>query len=133
MSYIRKEWVTGDDISINDLNRIEEGIDNTANPFVITLTPTAQDFSGVMDKTCGEINEAYEAGKTIVFKIYKDKAGGYIISKNVNAIYGSGATALGFMADALIDGVGLITIYTGVNPPDDRTTYSTIIYPLTNA
>lgn len=33
--------------------------------FVVTLTPTAQDFSGVMDKTPQEITAAYNAGKEI--------------------------------------------------------------------
>ncbi len=39
------------------------------NRFVVTLTPTAQDMSGVMDKTVAEIYAAYGAGKKIVFKV----------------------------------------------------------------
>ena len=35
------------------------------NRLVVTLTPTAQDFSGVMDKTPEEITAAYNAGKEI--------------------------------------------------------------------
>ena len=100
-------------------------------PFIVTLTPTTQDFSGTMDKTVAEINAAYEAGRTIVFKIYTDQNGGYIVSKNVLAMWGAGATKFGFMSDALIDGIGLVVVSTGINPPSDRTTYLTAIYPLT--
>lgn len=37
--------------------------------FTVTLTPTAQDFSGTMDKTPAEITAAYGAGQEIVFDI----------------------------------------------------------------
>lgn len=131
MSYTPTEWQTGDTITAEKLNNMEQGIENSNSPFIVTLTPTAQDFSGVMDKTCGEIDAAYRAGKTIVFKIYKDQNGGYLATKNVRAIWGAGATNFGFDADALIDGVGLITVSTGGNPASDWTTYSTTIYPLT--
>ena len=36
--------------------------------FIVTLTPTAQDYSGTMDKTVAEIQTAYDAGKEIVFR-----------------------------------------------------------------
>lgn len=69
MSYTSKEWVTGDDISINDLNNIEEGINIAANPFVVILTPTNEDFSGTMNKTSNEISSAIQDGKTILFEV----------------------------------------------------------------
>ena len=37
--------------------------------FVVTLTPTSEDFSGTMDKTPAEITAAYEAGQEIVFNV----------------------------------------------------------------
>ena len=131
MSYTPTTWQTGDTITAEKLNNMESGIENANNPFIVTLTPTAEDFSGTMDKTCGEISAAYEAGKTIAFKIYTNQVGSYIVSKNVFAVRGSGATRFGFFANTLINGIGLISVYTGVNPPSDRTTYSTTIYPLT--
>lgn len=39
------------------------------NRFVVTLTPTAQDYSGTMDKTPAEVYAAYAAGKRIIAKI----------------------------------------------------------------
>lgn len=38
--------------------------------YIVTLTPTALDYSGTMDKTVAEINAAYEAGQEIVFRVY---------------------------------------------------------------
>ena len=37
--------------------------------FIVTLTPTALDYSGTMDKTVAEINAAYEAGMEIWFRM----------------------------------------------------------------
>ena len=41
----------------------------SSNKFIVTLTPTAADFSGTMDKTANEITAAYEAGQEIVFNV----------------------------------------------------------------
>lgn len=38
-------------------------------PFIVTLTPTAADYSGTMDKTVAEIDAAYKAGRKIVYNI----------------------------------------------------------------
>lgn len=42
---------------------------SSSNKFIVTLTPTAQDFSGTMDKTPAEITAAYNAGQDIEFDI----------------------------------------------------------------
>ena len=39
----------------------------SSNKFIVTLTPTAQDYSGTMDKTVAEIKTAYDAGQQIRF------------------------------------------------------------------
>lgn len=69
MSYTPTQWQTGDTITAEKLNNMEGGISNANNPFIVTLTPTAQDFSGVMDKTPEEIDEAYRAGRRIRFRV----------------------------------------------------------------
>lgn len=68
MSYTPTNWQAGDTITAEKLNNMENGIENANNPFLVTLTPTAQDYSGTMDKTVAEINEAYESGRKIVFR-----------------------------------------------------------------
>lgn len=69
MSYTPTQWQTGDTITAEKLNNMESGIENANEPFIVTLTPTAADFSGAMDKTVSEIYEAWTAGKKIVFKL----------------------------------------------------------------
>lgn len=69
MSYTPTEWQTGDTITAEKLNNMENGIKNANEPFIVTLTPTAQDFSGTMDKTPQEIYNAYKANRQIRAKI----------------------------------------------------------------
>ena len=69
MSYTPTTWETGDTITAEKLNNMEDGIENANEPFIVTLTPTAQDFSGVMDKTPREIYNAYMEGRQIRAKM----------------------------------------------------------------
>lgn len=69
MSYTKKTWASGDTVTSSALNNMETGIDNAANPFFVTLTPTAADFSGTMDKTPEEIDAAIQYDKRILLVI----------------------------------------------------------------
>lgn len=69
MSYTKKTWASGDTVTSAALNNMEDGIDAAANPFVVTLTPTAADMSGTMDKTPAEIDTAIQAGRRIQFSV----------------------------------------------------------------
>ena len=69
MSYTPTTWQTGDTITAEKLNNMESGIEDANYPFIVTLTPTAEDFSGTMDKTPEEIDEACRAGKWIRFRV----------------------------------------------------------------
>lgn len=69
MSYTPTTWQTGDTITAEKLNNMEDGIKNANEPFIVTLTPTAEDFSGTMDKTPQEIYNAYKANRQIRAKI----------------------------------------------------------------
>ena len=59
--------------AITPLTPGEKLVKTLANPtdtkFVVTLTPTAADFSGTMDYTVAEIDEAYKSGKNVQFKV----------------------------------------------------------------
>lgn len=48
---------------------LAQAVKDKLNKFIVTLTPTALDYSGTMDKTVAEINAAYEAGQEIVFRV----------------------------------------------------------------
>ena len=69
MSYTPNTWQDGDIITAEKLNNMEGGIDNAVNPYVVTLTPTAADYSGTMDKTNAEVCAAYLAGKKVIFRL----------------------------------------------------------------
>lgn len=51
--------------------------------FIVTLTPTALDYSGTMDKTVAEINAAYEAGMEIWFRLITGASTYYDIAVTV--------------------------------------------------
>lgn len=55
-----------DTAAAEKLNHMEDEIENANEPFIVTLTPTSEDLSGIMDKTPQELFEAWTAGKTII-------------------------------------------------------------------
>lgn len=69
MSYTPTEWQTGDTITAEKLNNMESGIENANEPLFVTLTPTAADLSGTMDKSPQEIAEAVVSGKRIFIAV----------------------------------------------------------------
>lgn len=130
MSYVKKTWTAGQKVKSADLNNMEGGIDAAANPFVVTLTPTAQDFSGTMDKTVAEINTAYEAGRKIVFHVLMGLT--EYIDIDVTAVYNAGNDYPSFNAYTIEIGNNiLIYAYTEQDAVGTDTDYHTIIYPLT--
>lgn len=94
--------------------------------FIVTLTPTAEDFSGTMDKTPQEITAAYNAGQEIVFSI-----------PSMNAQL----TPVQFLetADAIISSAHIIynlgngDVMIAVTTHSSASTYATAIYALTPA
>ena len=100
--------------------------------FIVTLTPTALDYSGTMDKTVAEINAAYEAGQEIWFKIAAGTDWTEYPLSRVGKI--SGDTYPSFNCNALYDENNvLVMIYTGTTDYGTETFYSTKLYTLTPA
>ena len=131
MSYTPTQWQTGDTITAEKLNNMESGIENVNNPFIVTLTPTAQDFSGTMDKTVAEINEAYTAGQKIVFRVILSAT--EYMEVDCTARYVTNAAYPSFNGFILIASPMHALVYAATLVTDDGTksTYYTIIYPLT--
>ena len=108
---------------------LAQGVKDKLNPFIVTLTPTEQDYSGTMDKTVGEINAAYEAGQEIWFFVampngtYKVKCGEI----------GTGSLQYpSFNGIAHLNSLGaMIFVFTGITDDGTQQTYHTTIYPLT--
>lgn len=132
MSYTPTNWQTGDTVTAEKLNNMESGIAAAVNPFVVTLTPTAQDFSGVMDKTVGEIFEAYQNGKRLLFSLVAGVGTHYDVElTNVNTDADSLYPSFNATLTVAIPTDGLIFAYTGLTDNASKNTYSTKFYPLT--
>lgn len=101
------------------------------NRFVVTLTPTSLDYSGTMDKTVAQINEAYEAGMEIWFDVVYN---GTHTSNPISSVYDGGLTYPSFNAYIILS-VENALIFAATSQTDDGTkqTYSTTIYSLTPA
>lgn len=135
MSYTPTNWQTGDTITAEKLNKMESGIsanDTALTPFIVTLTPTAQDFSGTMDKTVAEIYAAYQSGKKIVFRILMGAS--VYMEVDCTARFANGGQVYpSFNAFIVTDSPSdmIICAWTGTTDDGTKNTYSTIIYPLT--
>lgn len=100
--------------------------------FIVTLTPTAQDYSGTMDKTVAEINAAYEAGQQIEFKLISG-ADTYM-KVDVTAVWHSSYMYPSFNAYIVDNDNDMILFgFTGGTDDGTRQTYYAAIYPLTPA
>lgn len=124
MSYTKKTWAAGQKVKSADLNNMEGGIDVAANPFVVTLTPTAEDFSGTMDKTPSEIDAAIQNGRRILFNITgmgasvecsQFKVSNSLYTAHANIIYNPGTGDL------------LMHIATS----GESSTYAVVMFPIT--
>lgn len=103
-----------------------------AKKFLVTLTPTALDYSGTMDKTVAEINAAYEAGMEIVVKVLLSATES--ISAPLSAVHEGNATYPGFRGYLIQDAANmLVQCDTGLTNDGTKQTYSTIAYSLTPA
>lgn len=90
-------------------------------PFLVTLTPTAQDFSGTMDKDPSDINTAIANGMRIMFSIPS-------LSASVEATQFVGGSVA--CANITYDIGGQDVLIQIVTSASDST-YSTKIFPLT--
>lgn len=96
--------------------------------FIVTITPTALDYSGTMDKTVAEINAAYEAGMEIWFKTVD--ATGYSMARANVSLDLAVPDTLGF--DCLVESQGyLVKVYTSNTASSSD--YYADIYALTPA
>lgn len=98
--------------------------------FIVTLTPTSLDYSGTMDKTVAEINEAYEAGQEIVYR-FPLSASTYI-DVPVTAVYtNQDDTYPSFNAYNVNNAMNvLLLVCTNSTNDGTQQTYSTDIYTL---
>lgn len=97
--------------------------------FVVTLTPTAADYSGTMDKTVAEINAAYEAGQQIWFRLYESASSFY----DIPLAYAYNYDGSIYYTVYILDTVNNIIINAWTTTNELGNTYSTKVYSLTPA
>lgn len=121
--------------SVNDDDEVAFVVYMSKTPkgrFIVTLTPTALDYSGTMDKTVAEINEAYEAGQEIWFEVGTESQGYAYIQANQISL--GDRTYPSFEATLLNPNMGLLMYaYTEFTDDGTKQTYSTYLYTLTPA
>ena len=131
MSYTPTNWQTGDTVTAERLNKMEQGIENANEPFIVTCTPTAQDYSGTMDKTVAEIYAAIQAGRKVIYRIYTGITS--YLDAEVTMIFTDSAAYPSinafFLTNTPFD--ALVEAYTSTTDDGTKNTYGTIIYPLT--
>lgn len=94
------------------------------------MTPTAEDFSGTMDKTVSEIRSAYLKRQKIVFKVMISAT--EHMDVDVTATWNTSASYPSFNAFIVDDSRDLIICATtGATNDGNKNTYSTSLYTLT--
>lgn len=99
--------------------------------FVVTLTPTALDYSGTMDKTVAEIDAAYKAGKEIWFNVITSEQGNVCVQLESVGFH-EGYDYPSFNLTGVLNDV-LFFGFTGTTNDGTKATYSTGLYTLTPA
>lgn len=77
MSYTKTTWATGDVVSSEKLNHLEQGVYDASNgTFIITVTPDTEADGGscTADKTFAEVLDAYNNGKLPIVLFYSNPA-----------------------------------------------------------
>lgn len=126
-------YMIASDTEIYNFSMESHSYEKEDNKFIVTLTPTALDYSGTMDKTVAEINAAYEAGMEIWFKVLTSAS----TSVEIPLTYWATDSSYdyhGFSANIVQVGANmLIVAYVGSTSDGTRQTYDTQIYSLTPA
>ena len=101
--------------------------------FIVTLTPTALDYSGTMDKTVAEINAAYEAGMEIVFNVLTS-ATSHMMIPVANVGYSDAFDYPSFNAYLFDNNTNVMVLaFTATTNDGTKQTYGTAVYSLTPA
>ena len=112
---------------------LAQAVKDKLNKFVVTLTPTALDYSGTMDKTVAEINAAYEAGQEIVFRVMMSAT--EYMDVDCTERYKDEDYAYPSFNAYIVDNINNVIIFafTAAGNDDTQQTYGTTVYSLTPA
>lgn len=99
--------------------------------FLVTLTPTALDYSGTMDKTVAEINAAYEAGMEIFGRL--NTASDVSIEFPLSLVETDEGVRYSGIKFSVVFGGMLVIAWTGTTDDGTEQNYYTTVYALTPA
>lgn len=68
MSYEKTTWATGDVITAEKLNNIEDGVEDASGGESVVVTLSAGESGIVADKTFSELAEAVEQNKVVIIR-----------------------------------------------------------------
>lgn len=123
---------TGKTIAL--INALSGGGSGGDNRFIVTLTPTALDYSGTMDKTVAEIDAAYKAGRKVVFRLDGSGASLPVFDCAVNVVEDGADAYPSYQSQVLISMANqMLAIYTPSTNTGTDATYGVNVYNLTPA
>lgn len=88
MAYTKNTWATGDIVTSAKLNHMEDGIESGNSALICLITPE----TGYLDKTFGEILDAFASGKMVILHTSSpagesDRSEGYFIMPWISHSY----------------------------------------------
>lgn len=69
MAYVPTTWATGDVITAEKLNNIENGIVDSDSIFLINAILNTEELNFTYDKTWADVKNAYKKGKIIILRV----------------------------------------------------------------
>ncbi len=83
--YTKQTWNTGDVITEEKLNHIEDGISNAGGVLIVNENYN-EDIGSTLDKTYKEIRNAYDSGTIVMIRRVESQCfvTGFVASKNGN-------------------------------------------------
>ena len=117
MAYTPTEWQSGDIVTSEKLNKIENGIASAGSEvFMVGGTYNEETGYFTMDKTWSEINEAITAGKhcLLVINIHLDQTGS-VLDRNFRSVI-IGTSYENYAAEGYDPEIGVtVNLYIGSN------------------
>lgn len=92
MSYDKNTWATGDTITAQKLNHMEDGIANAGGALLVNVSVDEHEL--VLDKTFKEIESTMKAGTPVIIKLWLSPP----INTDFDNMYSNGVHSVGCAA-----------------------------------
>lgn len=130
MNYNKTTWDTGDIVTAEKLNNIEDGIASAGDGIFIVSVQGGDNEPRALDKTYAEIVEAFNSGKTVVILQSQSSSAGTAVGwmylcgySEINSgdftTYGVGFTSPDVTDFVSLDADGVLVAPDDFTPPND--------------